>query len=158
MTKRKPSDIKNLEKVTDNENFLKRLANPKIQPGIEFSLRRMGELAGLTSIKLELRQSGLTNEQADIALEAARHIAAMDENWIEEITAHIRLGISQTIQQLSEMHNRAEKDSEKRQIMAMKLKCYDGMRKLLPEKIDLNIKETETVEQVIFDTYAVDDE
>jgi len=157
MTKRRAKDIKDLETV-NNGKFLKRLADPKVQPGIEFALRRMGELAGLNSIKVELRRSGMTPEQADIALEAARYIASMDDDWIEEITSHIKLGISQTIQQLGEMQDRVDNDKEKRQIMAMKLKCYEGMRRLLPEKIDLNIKETESIEQVIFDTYTVDDE
>ena len=158
MDKLKPADIPTPDLTKKKQkNSLRRLARPEVQQGINFALRRMGELTTLGMIKAELQQSGLSARDADVCLEAARNIVAMDPDWIEELTTHIRLGISQTIAQLSDMSDRASDDRERREILGMKLRAYDGMRKLMPEKVDMSITEKETVEQVIFDVYKVED-
>ena len=158
MAKIKPADIPTPDLTKkQRRSCLRRLARPEVQQGIEYALRRMGELTTLSIVKMELQQSGLSARDADVCLEAARNIVAMDPDWIEELTTHIRLGISQTIAQLSEMSDRAADDRERREILAMKLRAYDGMRKLMPEKVDMSITEKETVEQVIFDVYKVED-
>ena len=143
------------ELVKKSNSFIRRLARPQVQKGIEFSLRRIGELTPLGIIKMELQQAGLTARDADVCLEAARNIVAMDHDWIEQLTAGIRIGISQTLEQLSEMEARADNDKERRDILAMKLKAYEGMRRLMPEKVDMSIKEGDSVDGVIFDTYKV---
>ena len=143
------------ELIKKRNAFIRRLAKPEVQKGIEFSLRRMGELTTLGMIKMELQQAGLTARDADVCLEAARNIVAMDPDWIEELTAGIRIGISQTLEQLSQMETRADNDKERRDILAMKLKAYEGMRRLMPEKVDMSIKEGDNVDGVIFDTYKV---
>ena len=150
--------VKNKKALKNTRSFLDRLADKKVQPGIEYAMRRFSELAPPGIIKVELQASGLSTHQSDIALEAARYLANLDENWTEEIVMAVRLGVSQTLQQLTEMNERAENDKEKREIMAMKLKAYEAIRKLLPEKVDLTIQEKETVEQVIFEVYDVDEE
>ena len=91
-------------------------------------------------------------------MEAARYLTSMDENWTDEIVQAVRIGVSQTLTQLNEMIDRAENDREKREVMAMKLKAYEAIRKLLPEKVDLTVQEKENVEQVIFEVYDVSDE
>lgn len=157
--KKKLENVPDLAKKKAQLNkYLSRLADPKVQPGIEYSMRRFSELASPGIIKCELQASGLTTKQADVALEAARYLTSMDENWTDEIVQAVRIGVSQTLTQLNEMIDRAENDREKREVMAMKLKAYEAIRKLLPEKVDLTVQEKENVEQVIFEVYDVSDE
>lgn len=162
MTKKKLKDvadlIKDRKELKKFNSALGRLADPKVQPGIDYAMRRFSELAPPGVIKRELQLSGLSTNQSDIALEAARYLLTLDENWTEEIVMAVRLGVSQTLSQLTEMNDRAENDKERREIMSMKLKAYEAIRKLLPEKVDLTIEEKESVENVIFEVYDVNEE
>jgi len=153
-----PDLVKDKEDLKKKNSFLKRLADPKVGQSIDYCVRRISELGSLHTIKYELRASGLTDKQADIAIEAARYFTTLDEDWTNEVLVAIKTGVGDTIRQLNQMIENAENDKEKREIIAMRLKAYEAIRRILPEKVDLTIEEKESVENVIFDVYNVSDE
>ena len=162
-TTKKVKDVPDLVKdkkalKTNKNSFLKRLADPKVSQSIDYCVRRISELGSLHTIKHELRCAGLNDKEADIAIEAARYFTTLDDDWTQEVLVAIKTGVADTIKQLNQMIDNAENDKEKREIMAMKLKAYEAIRRILPEKIDLTIEEKESVETVIFDVYNVKDD
>ena len=95
MTKRKLEHvtdlIKDRKELKNINKALGRLADPKVQPGIDYAMRRFSELAPPGIIKRELQLSGLSTNQSDIALEAAKYLLTLDENWTEEIVMAVPL-------------------------------------------------------------------
>ena len=153
-----PDLVKDKKDLKKGNSFLKRLADPKVGQSIDYCVRRISELGSLHTIKYELRASGLTDKEADIAIEAARYFTTLDEDWTNEVLVAIKTGVGDTIRQLNQMIENAENDKEKREIIAMRLKAYEAIRRILPEKVDLTIEEKDSVENVIFDVYNVSDE
>ena len=153
-----PDLVKDKKDLKKKNSFLKRLADPKVGQSIDYCVRRISELGSLHTIKYELRASGLTDKEADIAIEAARYFTTLDEDWTNEVLVAIKTGVGDTIRQLNQMIENAENDKEKREIIAMRLKAYEAIRRILPEKVDLTIEEKDSVENVIFDVYNVSDE
>jgi len=153
-----PDLVKDKKDLKNKNSFLKRLADPKVGQSIDYCVRRISELGSLHTIKYELRASGLTDKEADIAIEAARYFTTLDEDWTNEVLVAIKTGVGDTIRQLNQMIENAENDKEKREIIAMRLKAYEAIRRILPEKVDLTIEEKDSVENVIFDVYNVSDE
>jgi len=153
-----PDLVKDKEDLKKKNSFLKRLADPKVGQSIDYCVRRISELGSLHTIKYELRASGLTDKQADIAIEAARYFTTLDEDWTNEVLVAIKTGVGDTIRQLNQMIENAENDKEKREIIAMRLKAYETIRRILPEKVDLTIEEKESVENVIFEVYDINEE
>ena len=153
-----PDLVKDKQQLKKGNSFLKRLADPKVGQSIDYCVRRISELGSLHTIKYELRASGLTDKEADIAIEAARYFTTLDEDWTNEVLVAIKTGVGDTIRQLNQMIENAENDKEKREIIAMRLKAYEAIRRILPEKVDLTIEEKDSVENVIFEVYDVDEE
>jgi len=128
----------------------------ELKEAIAFALRRTGEMTSEVMLMSELQILGCTAKEAESIIRLVDALAGMDADWIEQLQRGLKLGLSQTLEQVNAMVDLEHDPKEKQRLIDLRLKVYSQLQKMLPAQHEVTAKRDP--QDVILNTYGQSDD
>jgi|VirMetMinimDraft_7_1064189.scaffolds.fasta_scaffold14302_5 hypothetical protein len=145
-------------KTTPKElaSFFHNPPREELREAIAFALRRTGEMANEVQLMSELQIIGCTVKEAEAIIRLVAALAGMDEDWVAQLQRGLKLGLSQTLEQVNGLIAAETDPKEKQRLIDLRLKVYNQLQKMLPAQHEVTAKRDPA--EVIIQTYGAGDE
>lgn len=142
--------------VSDLNAFYHNPPREELQTAIAFALRRTGELVAEPMLMSELQMLGCSTKEAETILRLVDALAGMDADWVAQLQRGLKLGLSQTLEQVNQMVDAEDDPKEKQRLLDLRLRVYGQFQKLMPTQHEVTAKRDPA--DVIIQTYGAGDE